>query len=122
MAAHRILCLLLVASSMGDEENLQLLPRAPPLTHLPTCDVFLAPSTIPGSVCMNINKKTNVILCALWVTTVQIFASVKLVCSCILKQCAYLILADCLAPSNSRLDFEQLVSEFLQDALSRKTK
>ena len=64
--------LLLVASSMGDEENLQLLRRASPLTHQPTCDVFLAPSTIPGSACMNIQQKTNVSLRAAWVATVQI--------------------------------------------------
>ena len=42
--------LLLVAWSIG--KNLQLLPGAPLLTHLMTCDVFLAPSTIPGSACM----------------------------------------------------------------------
>ncbi len=65
--------LLLVASSMGDEENLQLLPCAQPLVpHQPTCDVFLAPSTIPGSACMNIKKKLNIILRAVWVATVQI--------------------------------------------------
>ena len=66
--------LLLVASSMGDEENLQLLPRAPPLDRLPTCDVFLAPSTIPGSACMNINSHNNNYydLCAVWIAPVQI--------------------------------------------------
>ena len=30
---------------------------APPLTHLPTCDVFLAPSTIPGSACIDTKTK-----------------------------------------------------------------
>ena len=54
--------LLLVVSSMGSGDNLKLLPHAPFLTDPPTCDVFLAPSTIPGSACMNIKKKTNVIL------------------------------------------------------------
>ena len=50
--------LLVVAASMADEENLQLLTRAP-LTRLPTCDVFLAPSTIPGSVCMRTHTHTH---------------------------------------------------------------
>ena len=61
--------LLLVVSSMGDEANLQPLPRA---THLPTCDIFLAPSTIPGSACMDTKKKPNVISRAVLVATVQI--------------------------------------------------
>ena len=37
---------------IGNEENLQKIALAPPRTDLPTCDVFLAPSTIPGSACM----------------------------------------------------------------------
>ena len=49
---HWSLLLLAVASSMGNEENPWRLPRAPARTHLLTCDVFLAPSTIPGSECM----------------------------------------------------------------------
>ena len=50
--------LVVVVSSMGNEENRHPLPRARSLTQLPTCDVFLAPSTIPGSACVheNINK------------------------------------------------------------------
>ena len=49
--------LLIIASSMCNGDNLRLLPLAPPRTHLPPCDVFLAPSTIPGSACMeNMNK------------------------------------------------------------------
>ena len=54
--------LLLVVSSIRDEENPQLLsraPGAPPLSQQPTCDVFLAPSTIPGSVYMNIHKENQ---------------------------------------------------------------
>ena len=71
---------LLVALSMGDEENLQLLSRPPLLTHLPTCDLFLAPSTIPGSACVNIQQKNNVLLRAVWAATVQILCFELLGC------------------------------------------
>ena len=64
--------LLLVASSMGDEDDLQLRPRAAPLTHPPTCDVFLAPSTIPGSACMNTQQKNCAILRAVWAAILQV--------------------------------------------------
>ena len=63
--------MLFVASSMADEENLQLLHRTPPLAQQPTCDVFLAPSTIPGGVCMHIKRKPYPFL-VLYVAAVQI--------------------------------------------------
>ena len=50
---------LLVASSMGDEKKPRVLSQPPPLTGLSNCDVFLAPSTIPGSACMDIKKQTQ---------------------------------------------------------------
>ena len=50
---------LVVASSMGDKDNLHILPDAPLLTHPPSCDVFLAPSTIPGSACIHEHKKAK---------------------------------------------------------------
>ena len=49
---HWLCALLVVASSMGNEENPRLLARARTRMQLPDCDVFLAPSTIPGSACM----------------------------------------------------------------------
>ena len=49
--------LLLAASSMGNPEYRRLLPLAPPAHHLMSCDVFLAPSTIPGSACMITQNK-----------------------------------------------------------------
>ena len=54
--------LLVVASSMGNEENsppqARVVPLAPPI---PSCDVFLAPSTIPRSAYMGEqnNKETK---------------------------------------------------------------
>ena len=121
--------LLLVTSSIRGEENLQLLPRAPPLTHPPTCDVFLAPSTIPGSACMDIRKQNQshftcsvYCYCSNIVCLDCLVASVILVCSRICEQCTYLALAYCFKPSRLRLDSKQLVSEFLQDALSTKMK
>ena len=55
-----LLVVLVVASSMGNEENLhlRLLPSArTQITELPDCDVFLAPSTIPGSASMRTQTK-----------------------------------------------------------------
>ena len=104
--------LLLFASSMGDEENLQL-------THLPTCDVFLAPSTIPGSasvyvLCALLPFK----YCILHYLVASVIIAFSRTYSFVFQQCAYRILVDCFTPSNLRLDSKQLVLEFLQDALS----
>ena len=50
--------LLVVASSIGNGENLRLLPSARTKSmELPACDIFLAPSTIPGSEGMRTLKK-----------------------------------------------------------------
>ena len=48
--------------------------------------------------------------------------SVILPCSCIFEQCAYVILMDSTPSRNLRLDSKQLVSEFLQGALSAKMR
>ena len=100
---------LLLAASMGYEENLKLLPRAPPLAHLPTCDVFLAPSSIPGSVCMNIRKKkkkqsyftccvgcscSNIVSWITWLHRWYWLAAVHL------KNTLIIILVNCFTPSN----------------------
>ena len=39
-----------VASSVGNKQDLRFLPRALTSIQLPPCDIFLAPSTISGSV------------------------------------------------------------------------
>ena len=82
--------LLIVASSMGNEDHLRLLSPAPPRTHLPHCHVFLAPSTIPGSACMRTqtNKTTKLcVLCGLLLIKICILnylvVSVMLACRCI---------------------------------------
>ena len=69
--------LLVVASSMGNEENLQFLTRAPARTHVLSCDVFLAPSTIPGSECMRTETNETTKLCMLCglLAALQIFVS-----------------------------------------------
>ena len=122
--------LLLVASTMGNKENLtlQLLARALPVTHLPTCDVFLAPSSIPGSADINIQKKTNVISRAVWVAALvskhcllnQLVASLAAV---YLNNPLISFLSIVLRHlKNVHLDFNQLGSEFLQAALSTKMR
>ena len=55
--------LLIVASSMGKEENLRDLPRATASIHLPSCDTFLAPSTIFGSA--SVRRTRFCMLCGL---------------------------------------------------------
>ena len=101
--------LVVVASTMGNEENLpvRLLPRVPTHTQLLSSDVFLARSTIPGSACMraytNKTTKSCVLLCVLqlYVTMYvgcysfkncilnDLTVSVIFTCRCILEQCAY---------------------------------
>ena len=74
---HLSLPLLVVASYccliLGNEENL---PRAPARTHLPTCDVFLAPSTIPGSKCMLFGLLFNFLSWITWLYRWYWFAAV----------------------------------------------
>ena len=95
--------LLVVASSMGNEENLRLLPSArTQIIQLPDCDVFLAPSTIPGSAFMRTktNKTTKFrVPCVLELfeccNLIYLVVSVILACSCVrihlFEQCAYAV-------------------------------
>ena len=127
--------LLVVASSMGSEENPRLLAPARIRYHVLSCDVFLAPSTITGSACM---KQRNCLccvgccspkFCVLNYLIVSVIRILDCSCRCLfdvylnnaLVQLLYLFLIS-FTPSNSRLVSKQLVSEFLQDAHSKKTR
>ena len=127
--------LLVVASSMGNEQNLRLLPSArTQITQLPDCDVFLAPSTIPGSASMRTqtNKTMNFrVPCVLelfeFCNLIYLTVPVTLACSCArihaFERCAYcmqLLHLFLINFTGTRLDYKQLVSEFLQDALSKR--
>ena len=96
-----LLAVLVVASSIGNKGNLRLLPSArAQITQLPDCDVFLAPSTIPGSASMRTqtNKTMNFrVPCVLelfkFCNLIYLLVSVILACSCarihVFEQCAY---------------------------------
>ena len=127
--------LLVVVSSMGNEENLRVLPGAQTqINQLPDCDVFLAPSTIPGSAFMRTktNKTTKFrVPCVLelfeFCNLIYLTVPVTLACSCArihaFERCAYcmqLLHLFLINFTGTRLDYKQLVSEFLQDALSKR--
>ena len=139
--------LLIVASSMANEEDPWFLTRTPARTHLPTCPIFLAPSTIPGSEYVLYNAVVlfvyifmmcGLLLVKFWILNCRVVGCIgdiglQLYSSrCIFEQCAYLyavvvlFLYRYLLLINLRhqicLDSKQLVSEFLQDVLSKKMR
>ena len=76
--------LLVVASSMGNGENLRLLATArTQLTQLPACDIFLAPSTIPESA-LQLFK-----ICVLNYVVVSVISACRCTRMQVFKHCAY---------------------------------